>query len=125
MPVGLDMAGTLRASGQRAGTGHGDEMMKAVVSYRVVQNMERGMTPEEACIETLRYMMAKRNPELHGNYGAALIAVRKDGLVGAAATKSGFAGPDRLWQWAVGKDDCTLHEGVYVTPTEIIPSLLT
>jgi N4-(beta-N-acetylglucosaminyl)-L-asparaginase len=110
--------------GGAAGTGHGDEMMRAVVSYRVVQNMERGMTPEEACIEALRYLMRKRDPHTHGNYGAALIAVRKDGLVGSAATRTGFEGPDRLWQWAVGNEECTLFEGPYVTPTETIPSLL-
>ena len=110
--------------GGAAGTGHGDEMMRAVVSYRVVQNMERGMTPEEACIEALRYLMRKRDPLKHGNYGAGLIAVRKDGLVGAAATLTGFEGPDRVWQWAVGKSECNLFEGPYVTPTDIIPSLI-
>ena len=119
------------AIGAAAGTGHGDEMMKACVSYRVVMLMERGLTPEEACIETLRYLLLKRPADQHGYYGAALIALRKDGAVGAAATLSGFSGPDRLWQWAVirGSADgvaapaVSLREGVYVTSDKIISTL--
>ncbi len=119
------------AIGAAAGTGHGDEMMKACVSYRVVMLMERGLSPEEACIETLRYLLRKRPSEQHAYYGAALIALRKDGAVGAAATLSGFSGPDRLWQWAVirGSADgavqpsVSLREGVYVTADKIISTL--
>ncbi len=119
------------AIGAAAGTGHGDEMMKACVSYRVVMLMERGLSPEEACIETLRYLLRKRPAETHGYYGAALIALRKDGAVGAAATLSGFRGPDRLWQWAVirgpvdgsAEPAVVLREGVYVTSDKIISTL--
>ncbi len=119
------------AIGAAAGTGHGDEMMKACVSYRVVMLMERGLSPEEACIETLRYLLLKRPSDQHAFYGAALIALRKDGAVGAAATLSGFRAPDRLWQWAVirGTGDpaqsasVVLREGVYVTPDKIISTL--
>ena len=119
------------AIGAAAGTGHGDEMMKACVSYRVVMLMERGLSPEEACIETLRYLLRKRPAEQHGFYGAALIALRKDGAVGAAATLSGFRSPDRLWQWAVIRGaaggsvepSVVLREGVYVTSDKIISTL--
>jgi L-asparaginase/N4-(beta-N-acetylglucosaminyl)-L-asparaginase len=106
-------------------------MMKACLSYRVVMSMERGLSPEEACIEALRYLLRKRPSEQHNFYGAALVALRKDGAFGAAATLSGFRGPDRLWQWAVirGSADPTveptvaLHEGVYVTQDKIISTL--
>jgi N4-(beta-N-acetylglucosaminyl)-L-asparaginase len=119
------------AIGAAAGTGHGDEMMKACLSYRVVMSMERGLSPEEACIEALRYLLRKRPSDRHGYYGAALIALRKDGEVGAAATLSGFRGPDRLWEWAVirgGPDSSVtpavaLREGVYVTSDKIISTL--
>ena len=110
--------------GAAAGTGHGDEMMKACLSYRVVQEMERGLTPTEACVAAIRYLLKKRPPELHNHYGAARIAVRKDGLVGAAATRSGFQAPDRLWQWAVGTGQTELREGPYATETELLPSLV-
>ncbi|MCW3095966.1 MAG: Asparaginase [Chthonomonadaceae bacterium] len=119
------------AIGACAGTGEGDEMMKACLSYRVVMSMERGLSPEEACIEALRYLLRKRPSEQHNFYGAALVALRKDGAYGAAATLSGFRGPDRLWQWAVirGSADGTvepavaLREGVYVTSDKIISTL--
>lgn len=112
------------AVGGAAGTGHGDEMMKACVSYRVVQNMAHGMTAQEACIESLRYLLKKRPPTQTRAYGAALIAIRKDGQLGAAATRSGFHAPDRLWQWAIGGEETTLHEGVYVTEESILLTLL-
>ncbi len=111
--------------GAAAGTGHGDEMMKVCLSYRVVMSMEKGMEPQDACIEALRYLMRKRPPEMHQNYGAALIALRKDGVIGAAATLSGFKAPKQLWQWAaMSEAGLTLKEGVYVTPDSIIESLI-
>lgn len=112
------------AVGACAGTGHGDEMMQAVVAFRVVMAMERGLSPTEACVETLRYLMRKRPPEHNGHYGAALIALRRDGEFGAAATYSGFRAPDRLWNWAVAtSDEPELREGVYVTADKVIPVL--
>jgi N4-(beta-N-acetylglucosaminyl)-L-asparaginase len=112
------------AVGAAAGTGHGDEMMRACVSYRVVMLMEQGRTPTEACVETLRYLIRMRPPEQHHHYGAALIAIRKDGQYGAAATASGFRTPDRLWQWAVATSpDVQLNEGVYVTPDSVLTHL--
>jgi N4-(beta-N-acetylglucosaminyl)-L-asparaginase len=112
--------------GAAAATGHGDEMMKACLSYRVVMSMAQGRSPEEACEEALRYLLRKRPAEQHRHYGAALIALRKDGVVGAAATTSGFAAPDRLWQWAVANGEMPeghLYEGPYVTPTAVFARL--
>lgn len=112
------------AVGGAAGTGHGDEMMKACLSYRIVMLMEQGRTPQEACEEAIRYLLHKRPPEQYNHYGAALIALRKDGLVGAAATLSGFRAPDRLWNWAVATSpEPRLHEGTYVTLDGIVPTL--
>ena len=110
--------------GGAAATGHGDEMMKTCVSYRVVMEMERGRSPQEACVESLRYLLRKRPPEQHNYYGAALIALRKDGQYGAAATRSGFRNPDRLWIWAVADSQgIEMKEGVYVTIDSILPTL--
>jgi N4-(beta-N-acetylglucosaminyl)-L-asparaginase len=112
------------AVGACAGTGHGDEMMQAVVSFRVVMLMERGLSPTEACVETLRYLIRKRPPEANGHYGAALIALRRDGEFGAAATYSGFRAPDRLWNWAVAtSDEPELRDGVYVTADRVLSTL--
>ena len=111
--------------GACAGTGHGDEMMQAVVSFRVVMLMEQGYSPTDACVEALRYLLRKRPAEQHGHYGAALIALRRDGEYGAAATYSGFRAPDRLWNWAVATQaEPELREGVYVTADRVVPSLV-
>ena len=111
--------------GGAAATGNGDEMMKACLSYRVVMLMEQGRSPEEACIEALRYLMHKRNPDTIKNYGAGIIALRKDGVFGAAATRSGYSAPGALWDWcaAVGPN-VARHEGPYVTPDAVIPTLI-
>jgi len=109
--------------GAAAATGHGDEIMKVCLSYRVVTLMAEGRSAQQACEEALRYLVRKRPPEEHNHYGAAVIALRKDGAYGAAATASGFRAPDRLWQWAVAdrnSPDGNLNEGVYVTPDRII-----
>lgn len=111
--------------GGAAATGHGDEIMKACLSYRVVMRMAQGDTPQEACTEALRYLLRLRPPERHHNYGAALIALSKTGEVGAAATLSGFHAPDRLWHWAVARSpEAELREGPYVTAETVLPSLL-
>jgi len=104
------------AVGAAAATGHGDEMMKAVLCYRVVMLMDQGLSPEEACGEALRYLIRKRPPEEHNGYGAGIIALRKDGAYGAAGTRSGFRNPDRLWTWAVaGPHEAEMREGPYFT----------
>jgi len=110
--------------GAAAATGHGDEMMKALLCYRVVMLMGEGRSAEDACIEALRYMMRKRPPEKFGNYGAGIIALRKDGTYGAAGTLSGFRAPDRRWTWAVaGPNTPELCEGIYVAPDSIVSKL--
>lgn len=101
------------AVGAAAATGNGDEMMKVCLSYRVIAAMERRARPQEACEEAIRYLLRKRPG--HQSSGAACIALAKDGRIGAAATRSGFRAPDRLWQYA-WTDDGTVRlvEGAYV-----------
>lgn len=112
------------AVGAAAATGHGDEMMRACISFRAVTLMEQGLAPQQACVEALRYLIRRRPPEQCGQYGAALIALRRDGVFGAAATRSGFHAPNRLWQWAVASEQgIQLHEGVYVTLDTVLPAL--
>src|SRR5579862_4196445 len=61
--------------GAAAATGHGDEIMKVCLSYRVVGLMQRGLTPQQACEEALRYLLRMRPADAYGNYGAAVIAL--------------------------------------------------
>jgi N4-(beta-N-acetylglucosaminyl)-L-asparaginase len=110
--------------GAAAATGHGDEMVKALICYRAVILMEQGRTPDEAVAEALRYLLRKRPPELYGHYGAAIIALRRDGQYAAGGTLSGFHNPDRLWTWAAaGPGEPELREGPYIILTSIVPSL--
>lgn len=99
--------------GAAAATGNGDEIMKVCLSYRVVMEMERGRTAQEACEAAIRYLLRKRPG--YQAHGAACIAVRKDGDYGAAATRDGFDPPNRAWIWAVGSSaGAFTREGSYV-----------
>ena len=110
--------------GGAAGTGNGDEMLKACLSYRIVMRMAEGLEPEEACAEALRYLMRKRDPVTFHQYGAGVIALRKDGKAGGAGTRSGYHSPGALWQWAsADSPEVHLNEGPYVTATEIIRTI--
>jgi N4-(beta-N-acetylglucosaminyl)-L-asparaginase len=101
--------------GASAATGNGDEMMKVCLSYRVVMQMERGMPPQEACEEAIRYLLRKR--PRHQQHGAACIALSRNGEIGAAATREGFHPPNRAWIYAVSHQEGVLVcEGVYVDP---------
>ncbi|HLJ57592.1 MAG TPA: N(4)-(beta-N-acetylglucosaminyl)-L-asparaginase [Chthonomonadaceae bacterium] len=112
--------------GAAAATGHGDEMVKALLCYRVVMLMGSGLSPDAATVEAIRYLLRKRPPETHGNYGAGVIALSRDGRVAAAGTLSGYKAPDRRWTWASagpGVGVARLHEGVYVTLNSVVPTL--
>ncbi len=99
--------------GAAAATGNGDEIMKVCLSFRVVSLMEAGRSPQSACEEAVRYLLRLRPGRQ--DRGAACIAVSKDGQIGAAATRSGFRAPDRLWQYAYSTDgQIKLTEGVYI-----------
>ncbi len=101
------------AVGAAAATGNGDEIMKVCLSYRVILLMEQGADPQAACEDAIRYLLRKRPG--HQDRGAACIALAKDGMIGAAATRSGFRSPDRLWQYAYTRDgQVQLEEGAYV-----------
>lgn len=69
--------------GAAVATGNGDEIMKVCLSFQVVGGMERGLSPQEACEEAIRYLLRKRPGRQ--DRGAACIAVSKDGRHGYAA----------------------------------------
>jgi isoaspartyl peptidase/L-asparaginase-like protein (Ntn-hydrolase superfamily) len=99
--------------GAAAATGNGDEMMKVCLSFRVVGGMERGLSAQEACEESIRYLLELRPG--HQGHGAACIAVGKDGSIGQAATRDGFHAPDRLWHYAYAREgEMELCEGTYI-----------
>lgn len=74
--------------GAAGATGLGEELWKACASYRAVRNMEAGMTAQEACEETVRHMMRRQKNST--DIPCVVMALRKDGDVGAATTKGEF-----------------------------------
>lgn len=74
--------------GAAGATGWGEELWKGVASYRVVECMRRGMSPLEACEDTVRQML-RRQPKSH-EMACVVLAVDKHGNVGAATTSGEF-----------------------------------
>ncbi|MFQ6616826.1 MAG: N(4)-(beta-N-acetylglucosaminyl)-L-asparaginase [Fidelibacterota bacterium] len=74
--------------GAAGATGRGEEVMKTVGSFLVVELMRQGRTPQEACEEALRRIL-KRTDGVP-DFQVAYIALRADGITGAAALKEGF-----------------------------------
>jgi len=72
-------------------TGLGEELWKAVASFRVTEAMRRGLSAQEACDETV-FQMVRRQP---GSTAVAcvVLALRNDGDFGAATTAGEFV----LW----------------------------
>lgn len=74
--------------GAAGATGLGENVMRYCGSYQVVEFMRQGLSPEEACIETIK-RIARLDPkgfDLSINF----IAIDKKGRFGAAGTGQGF-----------------------------------
>ncbi len=74
--------------GSAAATGLGEEVIKTVGSFLVVEMMRQGYSPEAACKEALKRVIKAHNgnPDFQIGY----IALRKDGKVGGACLKWSF-----------------------------------
>jgi N4-(beta-N-acetylglucosaminyl)-L-asparaginase len=74
--------------GAAAATGRGENIMRYCGSFMVVENMRRGASPEQACIQAIRYIarIDPRGFDLDINF----IAINKAGEYGAAGTGKGF-----------------------------------
>ena len=75
--------------GAAGATGTGENVMRYCASFMIVEAMRHGMSPQEACVATIR-RIARMDPlkisELHINF----IAIDKKGNVGAAGTDKEF-----------------------------------
>lgn len=69
-------------------TGLGEELLKAVASFRAVEFMRQGQTAQEACEAVVR-QMARRQPRSL-EMMCVVFALRKDGDFGAATTTGEF-----------------------------------
>jgi len=76
--------------GAAAATGPGEYIMRYVMSFRIVEEMRRGASAQEACSSTVAWAVSE-NPELREASPLGLIALDPSGSWGAAASREGFA----------------------------------
>jgi isoaspartyl peptidase/L-asparaginase-like protein (Ntn-hydrolase superfamily) len=74
--------------GAAGATGLGENVMRYCASFMVVELMRQGLSPTEACLETIR-RIAKKDPK---GFDLAInfVALNKKGEFGAAGTGQGF-----------------------------------
>jgi N4-(beta-N-acetylglucosaminyl)-L-asparaginase len=75
-------------AGAAVATGLGEEIYRFSLTGRIVEAMRGGASATQACAAAIRFM-ARRKPET-AKAMIAVLAVRKDGTFGMAATRRGF-----------------------------------
>lgn len=71
-------------------TGLGEEVVKTVGSFLVVELMRQGKTPQEACEEAIGRIVRKPNSE-YKNFQVGYIAVNKQGITGSYSIHQYFS----------------------------------
>ncbi len=74
--------------GAAVATGMGEEVLKTVGSFLVVELMRNGMNPQEACEEAIHRIIKKG--DRYKNFQVAYIAINKAGETGSYAIHDGF-----------------------------------
>lgn len=75
--------------GAAGATGQGEEIIKNVGSFLIVELMKQGYHPNEACKEANKRIIKKYINNI--NFQVAYIAIRSDGEIGASAIHDGFS----------------------------------
>jgi len=76
--------------GGATSTGVGEEVIRNVGSFLVVELMRQGLSPEDACKETVNRII-KKKPETAKKIQVGFLAINKKGEYGAYAIQSGFS----------------------------------
>ncbi|MBL7812494.1 MAG: N(4)-(beta-N-acetylglucosaminyl)-L-asparaginase [Bacteroidetes bacterium] len=79
-------------AGAATATGHGEEVIRVVGSFRVVQNMKHGMSPKKACAEAvkeIKKLFVRRGADW-SNTQIGFLAINTRGETGAFALRKGF-----------------------------------
>lgn len=78
--------------GAATATGHGEEVIRTVGSYRVVSEMEKGLSPQMACEGAVRkiFNFFKRRKQNFDDTQIGFIAMNKSGDIGSFSLKAGF-----------------------------------
>jgi len=74
--------------GAAGATGRGEEVIRTCGSYYVVENMRKGMDPDEACRAAAERIVKVNKGK--ANFQVNFVALRKDGKFGAFSIRSGF-----------------------------------
>lgn len=74
--------------GGATATGMGEEVLKTVGSFLIVELMRQGYSPQEACEEGIHRIIQKGN---YDNFQVAYIAINKAGETGYFSIHSGFS----------------------------------
>ena len=90
--------------GAAGATGLGEELWKAVASFRAIEGMRRGLSAQEACDEVVAHMV-RRQPGAT-RLPCVVFAISRNGDFGAALTKGAFD----LWVCRDGVLDCVRYE---------------
>lgn len=75
--------------GGAVATGMGEAIMKSVGSFLIVELMRQGKSPQQACEEAIKRIIA-RNPN-YKEFQAAFIALNKKGEIGSYCIQKGFS----------------------------------
>jgi isoaspartyl peptidase/L-asparaginase-like protein (Ntn-hydrolase superfamily) len=75
--------------GAAGSTGVGENVMRHCAAFRIVEFMRQGMAPEEACLETIRYIR-RTDPIPLEKLSINFVALDKQGRFGAAGTDGDF-----------------------------------
>ena len=74
--------------GAAVATGLGEEVIKTVGSFLIVELMRQGKSPQEACEEAIQRILEKQKTK--PDFQVAYLATNKNGVVGAYSIHSGF-----------------------------------
>lgn len=75
--------------GAAVATGLGEEVVKTVGSFLIVELMRQGMNPQQACEEAVRRIVSKPGSK-YKEFQVAYIALNKSGETGKYAIQKGF-----------------------------------
>jgi isoaspartyl peptidase/L-asparaginase-like protein (Ntn-hydrolase superfamily) len=92
--------------GSAGATGLGEELWKACASFRAVELMRGGKSPQEAC-EAVARQMIRRQPAA-SSMACVVFALAKNGEFGAATTTAEFP----LWICRDGRSEMRVYKGL-------------
>ena len=74
--------------GGAVATGMGEEVLKTVGSFLIVELMRNGMSPQSACEEAIRRIVSKN--DRYKDFQIAYVAMNKAGEIGSYCIHKGF-----------------------------------